>query len=227
MESVHIHYDQELQPYHEVVADLVCSYIKQEGTVLDIGCGVGHTLWKIREKRPDLLLWAADIDEHCLQITEERVGLQRRLHLHAIEDLYHMQMAVDAVIMSHSLEHMRRPVDTVREIMKFLITDGVLVLAVPNPVRLQVVLSSICKQHYVNRGHVCAWDRSHWMNFLENILGLQVICYAEDYFPLPLRERLPFIRRFEKSLVRIFPWLSFSNIAVVKKRPSDQQMGLR
>jgi 2-polyprenyl-3-methyl-5-hydroxy-6-metoxy-1,4-benzoquinol methylase len=217
-ENVHIPYDFKIQPYHKIAADLVCQYCENERpAVLDLGCGVGHTLNEISKRMPEAEFTAVDIDDECLDITGQRVKLKSKIKVTKTEDIYDLPTRYDALIMSHSLEHMYNPVETIQSVMKLLNPGGILVLAVPNPVRMQVILFNLLRRHYVNKGHVFAWDRSHFMNFLENILSLNVLCYREDYFRLPFSHRLPFLRPIELLLVKIFPWFSSSHIAVVKK----------
>lgn len=225
--SVHVGYNFErgFREYHEVVAELVCNYTKDDASILDIGCGAGHILSKIREKMPHLMMTAADIDKKCLELTEQRVGC-KKIHIKEIEELFSTPLMFDTIIMCHSLEHMYRPVDIVRGVLKLLSPNGILVLAVPNPVRPTVFYGNILKRHYVNRGHVYAWDRSHWMNFLENILTLNVVCYSQDLVPLPFLQKFKknrLVNRFEKSLAKVLPWLSASNIAVIRKVESSSE----
>lgn len=217
--SVHIPYDQKPQPYHEVVADLVRRHCPQGAVALDIGVGVGHCLALIQAKRPDIKLVGADIDENCLAITGSRVNLSEKRLIKDVEELFDGVPRYDCVIMSHSLEHMLEPARVVREIMKTIRPSGVLILAVPNPVRPNIMATNLLRKKNVNLGHVYAWDRSHWMNFIEVILGLKVIQYAEDYFQLPFRlsERLPLLRPLELFLVRFFPWFSMSNIVAIRQ----------
>jgi hypothetical protein len=89
-----------------------------------------------------------------------------------------------------------------------------------------VFFGNLRRRHYVNRGHAYAWDRSHWMNFLEEILGLEVVRYAEDevkVFSDRLSQRFAPLKSFEIGLARWAPWWSFSNIAVVRApNPSDE-----
>lgn len=217
--SVHIPYDQKPQPYHAVVADLVRKHCPQGAVALDIGVGVGHCLALIQAKRPDIKLVGADIDENCLAITGSRVNLSEKRLIKDVEELFDGVPKYDCVIMSHSLEHMLEPARVVREIMKTIRPGGVLILAVPNPVRPNIMATNLLRKKNVNLGHVYAWDRSHWMNFIEVILGLKVIQYAEDYFQLPFRlsERLPLLRPLELFLVRFFPWFSMSNIVAIRQ----------
>jgi 2-polyprenyl-3-methyl-5-hydroxy-6-metoxy-1,4-benzoquinol methylase len=217
--SVHIPYDQKPQPYHRVVADLVSRHCKKDAVMLDIGVGVGHCLVLVQNKRPDINLVGADIDENCLAITGSRVKLDQKLLIGDVEDLFDGMPKYDCVVMSHSLEHMLEPARVVREVMKIIRPGGVLVLAVPNPMRPSVMVNNLLRRKRVNLGHVYAWDRSHWMNFIEVILGLNVIEYAEDYFQFPfqLSVRLPFLRPLELFLVRFFPWFAMSNIVAIRQ----------
>ena len=219
--NVHIDYHQPMKPHHKVVARLVNRYSHRKPYVIDIGCGVGHTLKLIKELLPSAILVAADTDASCLRITEKRVKLEQKILIKNIEELFEKENFFDTVIMSHVLEHMLRPVDIVISLMRMLKPGGILVLAVPNPVRPRVFLSALMKRHYVNRGHVCAWDRSHWINFLENILSLDVICYSQDFVELPFLRKFHIFSRLEEWLSKILPWLSFSNIAVVKKQEDE------
>ncbi len=222
--SPHIHYSMQYTRYHSVVADLVLRNTRKGGRVLDIGCGLGHVLSLVRQGDPGLELVAADPDPRCLQLASERVdGLKTVRIREESLDLDLLGGPNSTVVMCHSLEHMLRPWDTVRDVLSIIEDGGHLVLAVPNVARPTVLLSSARRDHYVNRGHAYAWDRSHWINFLERILGLEVIEYASDevrLFSGRLR-RLGFLKRFEIALSRILPWWSFSNIAAIRKRPGD------
>ena len=146
-------------------------------------------------------------DARIVQVPEDRLDFE------LLGDDY------DTCVMAHSLEHMLSPAVAVREVLAHLKPQGHLVLAVPNPVRPTVFFGNLRQRDYVNRGHVYAWDRAHWMNFLERILGLEVVEYASDEVKLFSARALriaPFLKRLEIRLSTLAPWWSFSNIAVVR-----------
>lgn len=161
--------------------------------------------------------YAADIDQRCVSITAQRVPLKQGIVMPGgeISPLIAVD-PVDTLVCSHVLEHTSAPGEFISNLMKVIKPRGHLLLAVPNPVRPDVILGNLLHRHYVNRGHACTWDRSHWMNFLENIMNLRVVEYTSDFVPLPVIHRLPGIRLLQVGLVQLFPWFGFSNIAVIQ-----------
>jgi len=217
--SVHVSYSKEDLPHHKIIAELANKYCKKNGTIIDIGCGVGNILSNLKDSGHTLN--GVDIDKNCLEATcikvpEATLKLIENIETFIVEKEYY-----DVVIMSHVLEHLTNPYFIIENLfVNKLTANGVLILAVPNPVRPQVILRNIQRKDYVNRGHVYSWDFFHWKNFLERILKLEVIQYAHDYVEIPFFRRLKFIRPIEKKLTFIFPFFSFSNIAVIKKGDS-------
>lgn len=219
--NVHISPGKSTTHYHRVMTELVLRYTAGRGRVLDIGCGLGHLLELICASDPSLELVGADAFPDCVARTQERVPTARvvlvpedHLDFELLGDGY------DTCIMAHSLEHMLSPAEAVREVLAHVKPKGHLILAVPNPVRPTVFFGNLARRDYVNRGHVYAWDRAHWINFLERILGLEVVEYASDEVKLFSGRVLrvaPFLKKIEIALSRWVPWWSFSNIAVVRK----------
>lgn len=228
-EYAHISFQMGGTHYHRVGAGLVLKYTPRTGRVLDIGCGLGHTLAHVRAAAPEMELVAADPSPKCLEATQKRVGSVKTVLIR--EDVLEVEKlgeGYDTCIMSHSLEHTLSPVETLRQVMGLVRAGGHLVLLVPNPARPTVLMSNVVKKHYVNRGHVYAWDRSHWINFLERIMRLNVVEYASDevrIFSPRVHKRVPGLLRLEIALGRWIPWWSFSNIAVVRNAPSQELAG--
>ncbi len=218
--SVHIPYNMKLRPYHKVVAERAIRLLPQNGSVLEIGCGVGITLAIIRKHRPDVKIVAADIDTECLKISSERVPDLQQVKIHESNSFTEIGRGYDMIIASHVVEHLKNPYESMQQFIEMLLPGGYLVVAVPNPVRPNIFFGNILKKDYVNRGHVYAWDRSHWINFLERILKLNVIEYPVDFipvFPFSKFTAQPWARNLQMAFAKLIPWWSFSNMAVIRK----------
>jgi 2-polyprenyl-3-methyl-5-hydroxy-6-metoxy-1,4-benzoquinol methylase len=218
--SVHIPYNMKLRPYHKVVAEKAIKLLPHNGNLIEIGCGVGITLELIKKHRPDVHIVAADIDSNCLQITGERVPDAKQVTITEDRPFTELGNGYDLIIASHVVEHLKNPYESIKQFMEMLKPGGHLIVAVPNPVRPNIFFGNILKKDYVNRGHVYAWDRSHWINFLERILHLNVIEYPVDFipvFPFSKFTGKPWARNLQMAFAKAIPWWSFSNIAVVRK----------
>ena len=218
--SIHIPYDMKLRPYHKVVAEKAIKLLPQNGSVLEVGCGVGITLAIIRKHRPDVRIIAADIDNECLRLTKERVSDADAVRIHENNSFTELGNNFDLVIASHVVEHLKNPYESMMQFMEMLKPGGHLIVAVPNPVRPNIFFGNILRKDYVNRGHVYAWDRSHWINFLERILQLHVIEYPVDFipvFPFSKFTGQPWARNLQMAFAKVIPWWSFSNMAVIRK----------
>lgn len=202
-------------PFHRKVAELADRYTAHDRKLADIGSGTGTTLSLIAHRRSDIRLTAVDIDRTFLDHVAERVNGVDTLRVNSVEDLFETSQRFDTVVMSHVLEHTHRPLDVVRGVNGVLAEGGVAIYAVPNPHQPLVVAGALFRKDYVNRGHVYAWDRSHWINFLERIAGLDVVEHTEDYVPLKLSNSI--LAGLESRLTRLVPWMSRSHITVVRK----------
>lgn len=207
--------------YHKVVADKVGNYTRKNGSVLEIGSGTGNIIRLIKHQRPDLYLTAADVSAtYMSHITENIPDVRTLLISEDGDQLDSLAGEYDTVVMCHCLEHMRNPPDAIARALKLMKQAGYLILAVPNPVRPNVFWGNILKRHYVPKGHVYSWDRSHWINFLEQVLNLKVVEYPTDevrFLPKPILRRFRGAERLEWLVAKQIPWWSFSNMAVVRK----------
>ena len=219
--SIHIPYDLPLRPYHKIMARLVQKYAPRDGRILDVGCGVGNMLELVRAGGEQYICVGADIDQHCLDLAQARVRMDRAIRIDDVLDLAEPSIAAgtyDVVVLSHVLEHVMRPYDTVKALMDLLNPGGHLILAVPNPVRPDVMFYNMFRRFdKINKGHVQTWDRATWRNFLESILGLNVVDYPMDFIRVPGLDKFQCVHPILHVGAVIFPGFARSCMAVVKK----------
>lgn len=221
-----IHLDVSVDPkplaFHRRVGELAATYAPTGGTMIDIGCGLGESSSVAKAARSDLAVTVADAYQVCLDKASSWIDVEATILMDENEFSISTMTAkrFDVAVLSHVLEHTTNPAQAVLDVLDVVNPGGHFILAVPNPVRPDVFISSARQRHYVNRGHAVAWDRSHFMNFLEEILGLDVVEYASDevkVLPRTLFAQSQMLDRFQERLADVLPWWSFSHIAVIRK----------
>jgi len=217
--NVHINVgEQRILFKHEIIGKIAAEKICNDGKLLDLGCGLGQTLEVVRKHNQSVSFSIADAYQVCLDMTGERVNIEETFLIDEESfDLTGIENnSYDLVMLSHVLEHLRDPIKALSSLMQKVKPGGIAIVVVPNTVRPEVFAFAMLRKHYVNRGHVYSWDRSHWMNFLEKINGLNVESYEPDFIRFPLHTAWPF-KPFSKWLAKVFPFLSNGNIAIIRK----------
>jgi SAM-dependent methyltransferase len=100
---------------------------KYQGKILDIGCGNGKRLLKLKED---------DWDTYGVEISDIASKHARELGLNiftsTLEQAEFEDEFFDVVILSHVLEHLSDPNITLKEIYRVLKNDGKLIISIPN-----------------------------------------------------------------------------------------------
>jgi SAM-dependent methyltransferase len=187
-------------------------------SVLDAGCGLGLLGRDLAERGFGRIV-GLDSDPTCVGQAQEYMSCV----LGDVTDVSNLfqPRSFDVVVLSHVLEHMQRPVEVVESLLS--VSKRWLIIAVPNPTRLQVVLKlGFLGRDYANRGHLFSWDKSHLTRFLENGCGLRIHQWASDgvrVLPGRVRELLPsVIDRVETTVLpKYLPALSTSLMVLCEK----------
>lgn len=101
------------------------------GRVLDVGCGSGD--WLARMRALGWEVQGLDFDAAAVQVARER-GLDVRLG--SLEEQGYASASFDAVTLNHVIEHVPDPIATLSECHRILRVGGTLVLATPNALSL-------------------------------------------------------------------------------------------
>ena len=204
-----------VKPYHKVISSYLANRSNIE-IIADVGSGRGEMIQLLLAERSDVEIMALDYDSDCLNLSlKARATSSFKFDINCLETFPTLQ--VDCLILSHVLEHTDNPIEVLTGLKKMVKPGGIMIVAVPNPTRPTVFIGNLYKNHYVNLGHRFAWDPSHWKNFLENILELEVEEYFSDQvllFPGFIGRRLA--KLFGYWMAKKMPWLGFSNIAVIR-----------
>lgn len=98
-----------------------------DGEILDVGCGVGSALWRLR---------AFGWHVHGLEIDDAAAEVGRRngldIRTGTLEDTRYEDASFDVVRLSHVLEHVRSPLTVLRIVRRICKPDGRLWMAMPN-----------------------------------------------------------------------------------------------
>jgi SAM-dependent methyltransferase len=105
-----------------------CALVRRGGRILDVGCGNGGFL--IRMRRRGYVVEGTEWTHSSAARVPEGSGLL--VHVGDLEDLRLEPHSFDAVTLWHVLEHMRRPDVTLRAARNLLKGDGSLFLSLPN-----------------------------------------------------------------------------------------------
>lgn len=204
-----------IKPYHLAISKYLGSSVDQ-ASIIDVGSGRGELIKLILNESPNANICAMDYDQSCLELS--KVAGARSTYRFDINDpATFPKIKGDVVILSHVLEHTHNPMLVLQTSIGLVNPGGKLIVAVPNPTRPTVFFGNFVRTHYVNKGHCYAWDPSHWKNFLEEIMGLNVETYFSDqvlWFKGPIGRILA--KLTGSWFAKKFPWLGFSNIAVIR-----------
>ena len=102
------------------------------GLVLDVGCGNGDRLARLRRLGWEVV--GQDVDARAVEVAQQVHGLTVRVG--PLESLAFAPDSFDAVTMNHVIEHVRRPVELLAEAWRLLRPGGRLVCVTPNIVGL-------------------------------------------------------------------------------------------
>jgi SAM-dependent methyltransferase len=98
------------------------------GRLLDIGCGDGHFL--NRMKKRGWSVTGLDFDQQAVLAAKEKYGIE--VSVCRLEGMECPDNSFDAVTMNHVIEHVFDPVATLREVSRILKPGGILVAVTPN-----------------------------------------------------------------------------------------------
>jgi SAM-dependent methyltransferase len=173
----------ENETVHTMILSAVKKYVEPGGSVLDVGSGRGELMNLLAVN--GYAVSGCDLDKECLRLSS-RYGPVTSADMEDIS-LGSFSQKYDCIIMSHVLEHLENPRETLGRLAGF--TNGLIIISVPNPSYLQFIARSLtrAKIDYVNVRHLYCWDWYHFKTFIELACGLKILefCYDSVAMPAP------------------------------------------
>lgn len=108
--------------------------------VLDVGCGAGWKLDKIKEFGCNT--YGVDISQDATQVAHQK---GHNVIFGEIDDIPWPEKFFDGILISHVIEHLPDPVGTIKKVFLLLKKDGLLLVETPNQ---KGILATIFKQDY-------------------------------------------------------------------------------
>ncbi len=101
---------------------------KVKSCVLDIGCGIGYYLKKLKDEGWET--YGVEISPIAVKIGREQFGLD--ISQGDVTDACFKENFFDVVLMQWSLEHMHDPLSVLSEVRKIIKNNGIFIIGVPN-----------------------------------------------------------------------------------------------
>jgi SAM-dependent methyltransferase len=117
-----------------IIWSRIKEFISQDiENVLDVGCGSGYGLKYLKEQNPQINIYGIESSPDCSKTLEsEEIG--GKLFTSDFEDDWAKKHVgeMDLIILRHSIEHMLKPVETLKKINRALSDEGLIYVATPD-----------------------------------------------------------------------------------------------
>jgi 2-polyprenyl-3-methyl-5-hydroxy-6-metoxy-1,4-benzoquinol methylase len=167
---------------------------KNEGQLLEIGCGDGKILSKLYK---NFKITAIDISSAAIRKARKRLPGQSNLRVLDIENQY-LEGQYDIILCLNVLEHLKNPEAVILKIRDILKDDGVFIFSVPNNYSLGKVSTLI--MNTFDRTHISTYKRKQWVELVKKS-GLEPVQIRNGFLYKPFARE--FTRHFATTMFMI------------------------
>jgi len=111
--------------------------LKQTNSILDVGCGGGVLLHKIKYMFPQTLTYGVEPNELYSDLARRKSGAEEIKTSYFDKDLFNKKF--DLIVSSDVLEHVDEPMDFLENIYLSLKKEGILFLEIPSPTNFSML----------------------------------------------------------------------------------------
>jgi len=148
---------------------ITLSYLdKNDKTIVDVGCGEGITLGRMKERYPASKVFGIDF-------LNENISICRKYNLDVVRgDIYNLSDinsgSIDAIIFMEVIEHLDYPDIAMGEIHRILKKSGKVIIVFPNDVVFKVarILTFRFKEAFYDVGHKRQWSPQEIQEFIKS-----------------------------------------------------------
>jgi len=163
-------------------------YGPKSGSILEIGCGLGHLLAWLQDQYTvvgsDINEWA--IEQARLNVPKGEFLIQSAQDLNVFED-----GSFQIIIAKHVVEHLPQPELCLREISRVLTSGGMLILATPN---LDSPMRSRKKERWIgyqDPTHISLKTPAEWLDIMQAVHLQPRKVFSDGFWDAPYLPVIP------------------------------------
>ncbi len=118
--------------FYSVVVNLLKDVTKNKKRILDVGCGNGYLLQKLREFDRNLELYGVDFSPKLVENARKRLLNGAIIKQNSAYNIPYSDKFFDIVVMTEVIEHLREPSRGLKEAYRVLKDDGYFIVTFPN-----------------------------------------------------------------------------------------------
>ena len=186
--------------------------------VLEVGCGPGYFLQCVEKWFPKASIFAGDFDSSLIRFAREHTKRPLLLQLDA-QALPFSKKKFDVIVSLQVIEHLKRPMNFLKETQRCLKQKGLLLLSTPNPSGIPATILGEKWQGF-RYDHISLKAPHKWKEIFSK-LGFEILADGTTALTgFKMLQKFPFalINWIPMAIFGYFPWYKGeSYIAIAKK----------
>ncbi len=173
---------------------------KQDGTVLEVGCGLGYLLSLLQRDAFCYDVYGIEISDFAKGISEQRIGEGRIFS--SLADLKKKQLKFDALLLFDSMEHIPNQEQLFKDFDTLLADDGIVLVIMPDA---SSWIARIMGKYWIEykKDHVLFYNKKSFSQQLEK-KGYQLLLCQSTWKTVTLYYLISYLSVFRVSVVSSF-----------------------
>ena len=193
---------------------LIKKYISEEGSVLDLGCGMGFFLLEMQKE--GYYVQGLDISEYAADIATNK--LNTRIFSGDLSDISFEHKQFDIVTFWDVLEHLYNPVKSLKEVSRIIKQNGVLIIETLN---ISSLTARVLKEKwplYFPPYHLYYYNRKSISRLLEKT-GFEIVKSFPVQTYIKSSSGYKAFRYFQYSVIRGLIGSLFDDVVIYIAKP--------